>query len=105
MYRAPEMLDQWQGFNVDGFLGDVWALGCVLYVLCTGSKHPFQDAQNLAILNASYTMEGTERVGEPLQDLIYAILVTNPAHRLTLTQLIDILERLKNGENVQVPLC
>ena len=41
MYRAPEMLDQWQGFNVTGPATDMWMLGCVLYVLCTGNKHPF----------------------------------------------------------------
>ena len=41
MYRAPEMIDRWQGFNVDGAATDMWMLGCVLYVLCTGNKHPF----------------------------------------------------------------
>lgn len=41
MYRAPEMLDQYQGFNVDGCRTDVWMLGCVLYVLATGNRHPF----------------------------------------------------------------
>ena len=41
MYRAPEMIDRWQGYNVHGVATDMWMLGCVLYVLCTGNKHPF----------------------------------------------------------------
>jgi serine/threonine protein kinase len=41
MYRAPEMLDRWLGFDVDGYQADVWMFGCVLYVLSTGFKHPF----------------------------------------------------------------
>ena len=83
MYRAPEMIDQYQGFNVEGSATDIWMLGCVLYVLCTGNKHPFQDAPNLAILNAQYEMDEAEtnnlaQVSEPLKDLIRAMLVTNP---------------------------
>jgi serine/threonine protein kinase len=54
MYRSPEMLDRWQGFDVDGYQADIWMFGCVLYVLCTGYKHPFQFESNLAIINAQY---------------------------------------------------
>ena len=99
MYRAPEMIDQWQGYNVDGTSSDVWMLGCVLYVLCTGNKHPFQDAPNLAILNAQYEMDETEtnnlgNLSTSIKDLIRAILVTNPAERLTLQELKAYLERM-----------
>ena len=33
MYRAPEMVDTWNNFPIT-VAADVWALGCVLYVLC-----------------------------------------------------------------------
>ena len=39
MYRPPEMLDSYQGYNV-GLKVDIWMLGCVLYALCFG-RHPF----------------------------------------------------------------
>ena len=99
MYRAPEMIDQYQGFNVDGKATDVWALGCVLYVLCSGVRHPFQDAANLAILNAQYEMHESpesnmHNLSETLKDLIRAMLVTNPNERLTLEQLSNILEEM-----------
>ena len=99
MYRAPEMIDQYQGYNVEGQAADMWMLGCVLYVLCTGNRHPFQDAANLAILNASYEMNETESdnlasCSEGLKDLIRAMLVTNPAERLTLNKLKHYLEQL-----------
>ena len=111
MYRAPEMLDRWQGYNVSGPSTDIWMLGCVLYVLCTGSKHPFQDAQNLAILNAQYSMVETGNNLElldpisPLKDMIRAILVPDPNKRLSLDQLQGILSRLKRGEEVIIALC
>ena len=70
-------------------MSDVWALGCVLYVLCTGTRHPFQDVTNLAILNAQYEMEENKNdnfanLSETIKDLIRAMLVTNPQERLNL---------------------
>lgn len=50
IYRPPEMIDQYLGHEVDT-QADLWMLGCVLYALCFG-KHPFTDAQKLAIINA-----------------------------------------------------
>ena len=111
MYRAPEMLDRWQGHNVDGAQTDVWMLGCVLYVLCTGNKHPFQDAQNLTILNAQYSMsESGNNLANlhpisPLKDVIRALLVPDPNKRLTLAQLRQILLKLQRGEEVTIKLC
>ena len=111
MYRAPEMLDRWQGYNVDGTLTDIWMLGCVLYVLCTGTKHPFQDAQNLTILNAQYSMsESGNNLADlhpisPLKDLIRALLLPDPSKRLTLAQVRHIIDKIQREEDVTIELC
>ena len=111
MYRAPEMIDQYQGYNVDGKATDVWALGCVLYVLCTGISHPFQDATNLAILNAQYDMDEKENsnmanVSETVKDLIRAMLVTNPKERLALDQVQTYLNQMsEQADRVKIKLC
>ncbi len=41
MYRAPEMIDPYLGFEVNEKV-DIWMLGCVVFTLLT-AKHPFQD--------------------------------------------------------------
>ena len=33
MYRPPEMMDQYLGYQVD-LKVDLWMLGCILYTLC-----------------------------------------------------------------------
>ena len=88
----------------------MWMLGCVLYVLCTGNRHPFQDAPNLAILNASYEMNETQsdnlaNCSAGLKDLIRAMLVTNPAERLSLNKLKSYLLQLQLDQTTQVDLC
>ena len=54
MYRPPEMLDQYSKFDID-FKADIWMIGCILYTLCY-AKHPFMDAQKLAIINGQFTI-------------------------------------------------
>lgn len=39
MYRAPELIDQYSSEKAD-LSSDIWALGCLLYLLAT-CKHPF----------------------------------------------------------------
>ena len=40
MYRAPELIDKYSAAFADEQV-DVWALGCILYLLCSGQNHPF----------------------------------------------------------------
>jgi AP2-associated kinase len=40
MYRAPELVNRYSASYADEQV-DVWALGCILYVLCSGQSHPF----------------------------------------------------------------
>ena len=58
MYRPPEMHDRYLKYDVD-FKADMWMLGCILFVLCF-AKHPFQEAQTLAIINGQYFMPKIE---------------------------------------------
>lgn len=63
MYRPPEMIDQYLKYPVT-CKSDIWMLGCILYTLCF-IKHPFFEAQKLAIINAHYYIpdEDYDRVG------------------------------------------
>jgi serine/threonine protein kinase len=38
VYRAPEMIDTWSNHPITT-AADIWALGCILYVLCYQVKH------------------------------------------------------------------
>lgn len=94
MYRPPEMIDKYRGWKV-GLKADIWMLGCVLFALCF-FKHPFQDAQKLAILNAHYFFpndnESKRRIGEKLRDLIRHMLTPNPEKRPDIFEIEDLLE-------------
>lgn len=58
MYRAPEQVDTWSNHEI-GVPSDIWALGCILYMLCF-RKHPFEDSAKLAILNANYNIPSND---------------------------------------------
>lgn len=95
LYRPPEMMDQYQRKDID-FKADIWMLGCILYTLCF-ARHPFQEAQTLAIINGQYKLpEEEERISANMKKLIQALLQTNPDVRPTIEQVIQIIENLKN---------
>ncbi|CAB4058026.1 GAK [Lepeophtheirus salmonis] len=94
MYRAPEVLDTWSNYPV-GRPMDVWALGCILYVLCFG-KHPFEDSAKLRIVNGNYTLPrgGKEELTYGLfYDLISSALTIDPRNRIDAK---DIMVALKD---------
>ena len=68
MYRAPEMLDLYSNNRIDTQV-DMWALGCVLFVLCF-NKHPFEDAAKLRIINGKYQIPANDRDFTDFHDLI-----------------------------------
>jgi len=97
------MIDQYLGYKVD-LKVDIWMVGCTLYSLCF-SRHPFQDAQKLAIVNASYLMVSHEpkydHISEKMKDLIRLLLTPNPEKRPSiwdLELLIDSFHRIKEIE-------
>ena len=75
-------------------------LGCVLYSLCFG-RHPFQEAQTLAIINAHYQLFPSETLVSPkLCDLIRLMLTPNPEKRPTIWELEVILESFSSLESI-----
>ncbi|XP_070000892.1 cyclin-G-associated kinase isoform X1 [Penaeus vannamei] len=89
MYRAPEMLDTWSNYPING-QADVWALGCILYYLCY-LKHPFEDSAKLRIINGNYAIPTNDGKYECFHELIRGTLKVDPSERFRVS---DILERL-----------
>uniref|UniRef100_H2ZA89 Protein kinase domain-containing protein n=1 Tax=Ciona savignyi TaxID=51511 RepID=H2ZA89_CIOSA len=79
MYRTPEMIDMYSNYPINE-MQDIWALGCILYLLCF-NKHPFEDSARLAILNANFTIPTTDKKYKMLHPLIKSILQINPNNR------------------------
>lgn len=81
MYRAPEMVDTWDNRPVT-IASDVWALGCILYMLCY-MQHPFEDGAKLAILNANYTIPSGDTKYSCFHEIIRGCIQVNPNQRFT----------------------
>lgn len=88
MYRAPEQLDTWEN-RLIGPKTDIWALGCILYVLCF-QKHPFDDSAKLRIINGNYTLPSNSAYAH-FHAIIKGCLQTNPDQRFDIS---IVLERL-----------
>ena len=84
-YRAPEMVDLFRGDTI-GPASDIWALGCVLYKICT-FKDAFPDGSNLEILNAKYNWNQAWNVDDYLKETVARCLASNPLERPTASQL------------------
>lgn len=67
-YRAPELLDLWQNYQIDTRV-DLWALGCLLYLLNYGT-HPFPDSNKLAIINAKYPLRVEDSFTPIIRELV-----------------------------------
>uniref|UniRef100_A0A069DZQ8 Cyclin-G-associated kinase n=1 Tax=Panstrongylus megistus TaxID=65343 RepID=A0A069DZQ8_9HEMI len=89
MYRAPEMVDTWDNSEI-GPSVDVWAIGCLLYLLCF-NKHPFEDSSNLRIINANYNIPTSDLKYRGFHGIISGCLMVQPVQRLKITQVLDRL--------------
>ncbi|GMH33332.1 hypothetical protein BSKO_01166 [Bryopsis sp. KO-2023] len=87
-YRAPEMWDLMQGYVIDTKV-DIWALGCMLYLLCFG-KLPFTGDSKLQVLSGKFVMPVTRPA--PLRALISNILIVNPDDR---PDILGVLHRVE----------
>ncbi|XP_045604252.1 cyclin-G-associated kinase isoform X1 [Procambarus clarkii] len=89
MYRAPEMLDTWNNYTING-QADIWALGCILYYLCY-LKHPFEDSAKLRIVNGNFAIPTNDGKYDCFHELIRGMLKVDPNQRFKIS---DILDRL-----------
>ena len=74
MYRSPEMIDLYSNQPVNE-CSDVWALGCMLYLLCFRA-HPFEDSGKLRIINANYKLPESDNTFVMFHKIIGECVVT-----------------------------
>ncbi|XP_026519159.1 cyclin-G-associated kinase-like [Terrapene carolina triunguis] len=98
MYRTPEMIDLYSNFPI-GEKQDIWALGCILYLLCF-RQHPFEDGAKLRIVNGKYSIPQNDTRYSVFHDLIRSTLKVNPEERLSITELVNQLQEIAAARNV-----
>lgn len=91
LYRAPEMCDLYRNQTI-GTKSDVWALGCILYKLCT-FRDCFAEGNNLQILNVKYQWPSNRNVNQKFKDIVKFIFVTDPDQRPTARDVLGELYR------------
>lgn len=91
IYRPPEMIDTFSEATVNNKT-DMWMLGCTLFYFAY-KKHPFQNAQKLAIINCAYQFPNMQfTYSEVLQDFIRMLLNPNPVSRLSAEECLDLID-------------
>ncbi|KAF4790737.1 Cyclin-G-associated kinase [Turdus rufiventris] len=98
MYRTPEMIDLYSNFPI-GEKQDIWALGCILYLLCF-RQHPFEDGAKLRIVNGKYIIPQNDTRYSVFHDLIRSTLKVNPDERLSITEVVNQLQEIAAARNV-----
>ncbi|XP_049645655.1 cyclin-G-associated kinase isoform X3 [Suncus etruscus] len=98
MYRTPEMMDLYSNFPICE-KQDIWALGCILYLLCFG-QHPFEDGARLRIVNGKYSIPADDTRYTMFHSLIRAMLQINPEERLSITELVNQLQDMAAARDV-----
>ncbi|VVC36782.1 Hypothetical protein CINCED_3A000994 [Cinara cedri] len=100
MYRAPEMIDTWSNHEI-GTAVDVWALGCVCYALCC-NRHPFEDSNKLAILNARFSFSPIESTYSDFIPIIKGCLQPDPSLRMSVFETLKLIEQIKEIYKVSI---
>ncbi|KAF2860052.1 kinase-like protein [Piedraia hortae CBS 480.64] len=85
-YRSPEMVDVWRKQPIDE-KSDIWALGVLLYKLCYYTT-PFENAGQMAILNATFDYPSYPVFSTRLKKLIGCMLREDPKQRPNIYQVI-----------------
>ncbi|KAH7827182.1 putative CAMK family protein kinase [Monocercomonoides exilis] len=88
-YMSPELSQN----KPYGYKSDVWALGCLLYEMCT-FRHPFE-AQNYQqligrIAKGYYTKLPASKFSRELSSLVDSMLNQRPERRPTTAQILDL---------------
>uniref|UniRef100_A0A3Q4BRB1 Cyclin-G-associated kinase n=1 Tax=Mola mola TaxID=94237 RepID=A0A3Q4BRB1_MOLML len=97
-YRTPEMIDLYSNFPINE-KQDIWALGCILYLLCF-KQHPFEEGAKLQIVNGKYSIPQNDVKYTVYHDLIRSMLMVNPEERLSITELVNQLQEIAAARNV-----
>jgi AP2-associated kinase len=90
MYRPPEMCDVYARQEVSTKV-DVWMLGCILFTLAY-FKHPFQNQNQLAIVNVHYFFPETDRFDDKFKQLVRYLLDPSPATRPDIDQVLAAID-------------
>lgn len=94
MYRAPEMIDLYQGLLINEQV-DTWALGCLLYTMAF-CAHPFSDGSATRILNGEGTaVPDSSTYPTALQTLLDSMFVRDPTQRATANQILESVGQLR----------
>ncbi|NBO39713.1 serine/threonine-protein kinase [bacterium] len=87
-YSPPEFLNN----KIISYQNDIWALGCLFYILLTG-KHPFDnnDSNNILnnITNIDFNKHYLVNVSEKTKYIITKMLKKNPSSRITIEELYE----------------
>uniref|UniRef100_A0A8C9S405 Cyclin-G-associated kinase n=1 Tax=Scleropages formosus TaxID=113540 RepID=A0A8C9S405_SCLFO len=97
-YRTPEMIDLYSNYPINE-KQDIWALGCILYLLCF-KVHPFEEGAKLQIVNGKYSIPPNDTKYTVFHDLIRSMLKVNPEERLSITELVNRLQEIAAARNV-----
>lgn len=95
-YRAPEMVDLYQGRNITT-KADIWALGCCLYKMCFFSL-PFGES-TLAIQSGNFVIPDSSKYSRGLHRLIRYMLEPDFEKRPNIYQVSQIAFALVGKEN------
>jgi len=87
-YRAPELCDLYSQLPITP-ASDIWALGCILYLICY-KKFPFEG--KLAIINNHYAIPDQPQYSEKVINLLKMMFVTKPSER---AKALDIINYIK----------
>ncbi|KAK2839224.1 hypothetical protein FQN49_006353 [Arthroderma sp. PD_2] len=85
-YRSPEMIDVYRKQPIDE-KSDIWALGVLLYKLCYYTT-PFDEAGQMAILNAKFKYPAYPPFSDRLKLLIASMLKEHPKERPNVYQVL-----------------
>ncbi|XP_070563738.1 cyclin-G-associated kinase-like [Ptychodera flava] len=100
MYRTPEMLDLYYNYPINE-KSDIWALGCVLYMLCY-KIHPFEDSAKLRIINANYHIPEDDTTFAVFHELMRSMFQIDPRERPNVNEVISRLQEIAAARNVNL---
>eukprot|EP00871_Galdieria_phlegrea_P005616 jgi/Galph1/6055/GphlegSOOS_G4660.1 len=92
LYRAPEMVDLYGNKELTEKV-DIWALGCILYILCY-KRHPFETGSAVRILNSRVDVPQSPQYSPEVINLMLDMLRVNPRERPSAQMVIEKLDSL-----------